>query len=66
LEKGFVELVHEKQVFIGSKDILSLWKIGAWVVPVVYPGPKVQEAYDEQGTPADQEATEIKSKAIFR
>lgn len=42
--------------------VFSLWKIGAWVVPAMYPGPKVQEAYDEHGTPADPEATEKRAK----
>jgi len=42
--------------------VFTLWKIGAWVVPAMYPGPKVQEAYDEHGTPADIEATEKRAK----
>ncbi len=45
--------------------VFSLWKIGAWVVPAMYPGPKVQEAYDEHGTPADPEATEKRAKGFL-
>ncbi|WP_316813738.1 NAD(P)H-dependent oxidoreductase [Pedobacter heparinus] len=32
----------------------SLWKIGAWTVPAMFPVPKVQEAFDENGVPVDQ------------
>src|SRR5215510_13135960 len=42
--------------------VFSLWKIGAWMVPAMYPGPKVQESYDEDGTPIDKEATEKRAK----
>ncbi len=45
--------------------VFSLWKIGAWVVPAMYPGPKVQEAYDEHGTPTDPEATEKRAKRFL-
>lgn len=36
----------------------SLWKMGVWMVPAMYPVPKVQDLYDEDGTPIDKEATE--------
>ncbi|MBB5439088.1 NAD(P)H-dependent FMN reductase [Pedobacter sp. AK017] len=36
----------------------SLWKIGAWTVPAMFPVPKVQETFDESGQPADQAATD--------
>ena len=49
-------------VFGGSQAItslqFSLWKIKAWTVPAMFPNPKVQEAYDEQGIPKDKEAVE--------
>lgn len=32
----------------------SLWKIGAWTVPAMFPVPKVQEAFDEHGEPSDK------------
>jgi NAD(P)H-dependent FMN reductase len=39
--------------FGGSQVITSLqftlWKIRAWVVPAMFPVPKVQDAFDEQG-----------------
>lgn len=38
--------------------IFSLWKIGAWVVPAMFPVPQVQNNYDEQGVPKDQESTD--------
>lgn len=34
----------------------SLWKIGAWTVPAMFPVPKVQEAFDENGVAADKAA----------
>jgi hypothetical protein len=32
----------------------TLWKMGAWTVPAMFPVPKVQEAYNENGVPADK------------
>jgi len=47
--------------FGGSQVITSLqftlWKIGAWTVPAMFPVPKVQDAFDENGVPADQPGT---------
>jgi NAD(P)H-dependent FMN reductase len=34
----------------------SLWKTGAWTVPAMFPVPKVDEAFDEEGLPADPAA----------
>lgn len=45
--------------------VFSLWKIGAWVVPAMYPGPKVQEVYDEHGVPTDKDATEKRAKRFI-
>ncbi len=42
----------------------SLWKIGAWTVPAMFPVPKVQEAFDENGVPADQEGMD-KRATVF-
>ncbi|MDR6782040.1 NAD(P)H-dependent FMN reductase [Pedobacter africanus] len=42
----------------------SLWKIGAWTVPAMFPVPKVQEAFDENGVPADEAGTH-KRATIF-
>lgn len=43
--------------FGGSQVITSLlftlWKIGAWVVPAMFPVPKVEETFSDAGTPAD-------------
>jgi len=36
----------------------SLWKIGAWTVPAMFPVPRVTEAFDEQGKPADRSAVD--------
>jgi NAD(P)H-dependent FMN reductase len=37
--------------------VFSLWKIGAWVVPAMFPVPSVKTSYDETGHPADPEKT---------
>ena len=54
--------------FGGSQVITSLvftlWKIGAWVVPSMFPVPKVQEAYDAEGAPTDKEVTDKRAKAF--
>lgn len=42
----------------------SLWKIGAWTVPAMFPVPKVQETFDESGIPADKVVTD-KRALIF-
>ncbi len=44
--------------------IFTLWKIGAWVVPSMFPVPKVQEAYDAEGAPTDKEVTDKRAKAF--
>lgn len=55
-------------VFGGSQVItslqFSLWKIRSWTVPAMFPAPKVQEAFDESGVPADKQATD-KRAAVF-
>jgi NAD(P)H-dependent FMN reductase len=55
-------------VFGGTQVITSLqwslWKIRAWTISAMFPNPKVQEAFDEQGVPADTETIE-KRAAVF-
>ncbi len=36
----------------------SLWKIGAWTVPAMFPVPKVTDSFDETGVPADKAAAD--------
>jgi NAD(P)H-dependent FMN reductase len=54
--------------FGGSQVItslqFSLWKIRAWVVPAMFPVPKVQEAFDEQGNPSDKATTEKRARTF--
>jgi NAD(P)H-dependent FMN reductase len=45
--------------------VFSLWKIGVYLVPAVYPGPFVQENYAEDGTPKDKDATEKRAKIFI-
>ena len=55
-------------IFGGSQVItslqFSLWKIRAWTVPAMFPVPKVQDSFDENGNPLDKTATD-KRATIF-
>lgn len=55
-------------IFGGSQVITSLqwtlWKIRAWTVPAMFPVPKVKDAFDEQGAPADAEGVGKRAKAF--
>lgn len=55
-------------IFGGSQVItslaFSLWKIRAWVVPAMFPVPKVKESFDEEGNPADKAGVD-KRAAVF-
>jgi NAD(P)H-dependent FMN reductase len=48
--------------FGGSQALISLqfslWKIGAWTVPALFPVPDIDEAYDENGNPLNAKAVE--------
>jgi NAD(P)H-dependent FMN reductase len=48
--------------FGGSQVItslqFSLWKIGAWTVPAMFPVPTIEKSFDEQGIPSDPAATD--------
>lgn len=48
--------------FGGSQVLTSLqftlWKIGALVVPAMFPVPTVEKAFNDDGTPTDREATD--------
>jgi NAD(P)H-dependent FMN reductase len=43
----------------------TLWKIGVLLVPAMYPGPKVDEIYTEDGTPVNKEVTEKRAKVFI-
>jgi NAD(P)H-dependent FMN reductase len=53
-------------VFGGSQVItslqFSLWKIRAWTVPAMFPVPKVQDAFDENGIPTDKITTDKRAE----
>jgi NAD(P)H-dependent FMN reductase len=44
----------------------SLWKIRAWVVPAMFPVPKVQEAFDETGNALDKASTEKRAQSFLK
>jgi NAD(P)H-dependent FMN reductase len=51
--------------FGGSQVIESLqfilWKIHAWTITATFPVPKVSEAFDENGSPADEPGTDSRA-----
>lgn len=55
--------------FGGSQVLISLqfslWKIKALTVPALFPVPKVQEVFDENGEPFDREKTEERAKVFI-
>lgn len=55
--------------FGGSQVITSLlftlWKIGAYVVPAMFPVPSVEKSYTETGEATDKEATDKRAKAFL-
>lgn len=57
-------------VFGGTQVItslqFSLWKIRAWTVPAMFPVPKVQLAFSEDGVPADPETVDKRAAGFTR
>jgi len=44
----------------------SLWKIRAWTVPAMFPVPKVNDAFDEQGVPTDKAGTDKRASGFIK
>src|SRR4051812_8121441 len=44
--------------------LFTLWKIGAMVVPAMFPVSKVEEAFDENGLPSEKEKTDKRAKTF--
>lgn len=44
--------------------LFTLWKIGAWVVPSMFPVPKVRESFTEDGAATDTEFTDKRAKTF--
>ncbi|HSY61264.1 MAG TPA: NAD(P)H-dependent oxidoreductase [Cytophaga sp.] len=44
----------------------SLWKIRAWTVPAMFPVPKAQDAFDEQGNATDKVATDKRADVFVK
>jgi len=55
--------------FGGTQVITSLqftlWKIRAWTVPAMFPVPKAQEAFDEQGNAVDKVSTDKRAHTFI-
>jgi NAD(P)H-dependent FMN reductase len=55
--------------FGGSQVItsiqFSLWKIGAWTVPAMFPVPNVDKSFREDGTPEDGDKTNARAKKFI-
>ncbi len=45
--------------------LFSLWKIGAWVTPAMFPVPNVEKAYTETGEATDKETTDKRAKTFL-
>ena len=45
--------------------LFTLWKIRAWVLPVRYPIPRVQDAFDENGIPSDKKTQDKFTKTFI-
>jgi NAD(P)H-dependent FMN reductase len=45
--------------------VFSLFKIGALLVPAMFPVPKVKDSFSEDGAPADKEGVEKRAKAFL-
>ncbi|MFN0016207.1 MAG: NADPH-dependent FMN reductase [Saprospiraceae bacterium] len=55
--------------FGGAQVITSLqfllWKMQAWMVPAMFPVPKVQDVFDENGVPTDSTSTDKRAAAFI-
>lgn len=56
--------------FAGTQVITSLlftlWKIGALMVPAMFPVPTVEKTFDEKGNPADAAATDARAEKFIK
>lgn len=56
--------------FGGTQVITSLafsfWKIGAWLVPGKFQASKIKESYDENGKPANKEASDKAAAGLLK
>ena len=56
-------------IFGGTQVITSLqwslWKIRSWTVPAMFPCPKVQETFDENGVPVDKAAVDKRAAGFI-
>lgn len=43
----------------------SLWKIGAWTVPAMFPVPFVEKGFDENGNATDKAATDKRASSFL-
>jgi NAD(P)H-dependent FMN reductase len=57
-------------IFGGTQVItsiqFSLWKIGAWIVPAMYPVPSVTKSFDENGKPVDAEGADKRATVFIK
>jgi NAD(P)H-dependent FMN reductase len=50
---------------VNTSLVFSLWKIGVLLVPAMFLTPKVQDAFQENGTPNDKEGVENRAKPFI-
>jgi len=55
--------------FAGSQVLtsflFSIWKIGALVVPVMFPVPEIEKSFNERGEPSDKEGTDKRGNKVL-
>jgi NAD(P)H-dependent FMN reductase len=51
------------QVLVGLQ--FTLWKMGIWTVPAMFPVPNVSKSFDETGNALDKEGTEKRAKVYL-
>jgi NAD(P)H-dependent FMN reductase len=51
------------QVLVGLQ--FTLWKMGIWTVPAMFPVPNVRKSFDETGNALDKEGTEKRAKVYL-
>lgn len=44
----------------------TLWKMQAWTVPSLFPVPKIDQVFDENGRPADKAATDKRAETFIK
>ena len=66
-----VAITTVSQGNFGGAQVLTqlqfvLWKMKAWTVPAMFPVPGINEAFDENGDPADKSAVDTRAASFIK